>query len=188
MDNERDDNGQQWQEQEAEELEFYQKPSSGHQEHRLHDGIVLYQHKQEINMDNDLNSLSFTQLVPTQSQFLKKDDVGEDGVILTIKGFSRESIKGDNGDEEKVVMHFIEEGYKPMVLNNTNAAVLGKITGASVAGEARGKRIVVYDDPSVSFGGKVTGGLRLKRVQGQPAAPRAARKPDQVGQDDDIPF
>ena len=125
-------------------------------------------------MNNDLNSLSFTQLVPTQSNFLKKDDVGEDGVILTIKGFAHETIKGDNGDETKVIMHFVEEGYKPMVLNSTNATVLGKITGAATAGEARGKQIVVYDDPSVSFGGKVTGGLRLKRVQGAPAAPRAA--------------
>jgi len=123
-------------------------------------------------MNQDINALSFTQLVPTQSNFLKKDDVGEDGVILTIKGFAHEIVKGDNGDETKVVMHFVEEGYKPMVLNSTNAAVLGKITGAATAGEARGKRIVVYDDPSVSFGGKVTGGLRLKRVQGAPSAPR----------------
>jgi hypothetical protein len=125
-------------------------------------------------MNNDLNSLTFGQLVPTQSNFLKKDDVGEDGVILTIKGFAHETIKGDNGDEEKVIMHFVEEGYKPMVLNSTNATVLGKITGAATAGEARGKQIVVYDDPSVSFGGKVTGGLRLKKVQGAPAQPRAA--------------
>lgn len=142
-------------------------------------------------MNNDLNSLSFTQLVPTNSNFLKKDDVGEDGVILTIKGFAHETIKGDNGDETKVVMHFVEEGYKPMVLNSTNAAVLGKITGAATAGEARGKQIVVYDDPSVSFGGKVTGGLRLKRVQGAPApaAPRTASRPAQADPfDNSAPF
>lgn len=126
-------------------------------------------------MNNDLNSLSFTQLVPTQSNYLKKDDVGEDGVILTIKGFAHETIKGDNGDETKVIMHFVEEGYKPMVLNSTNSVVLGKITGAATAGEARGKQVVVYDDPSVSFGGKVTGGLRLKKVQGAPSQPRQAK-------------
>lgn len=151
--------------------------------------VVAHQPQQEINMNQDLNSLSFTQLVPTQSKFLKKDDVGEDGVILTIKGFTQETIEGDHGDETKVVMHFVEEGYKPMVLNSTNAAVLGKITGAATAGEARGKQIVVYDDPSVSFGGKVTGGLRIKRVQGAPApaAPRAAR-PAPVDAFDQTPF
>ena len=140
-------------------------------------------------MNNDLNSLSFTQLVPTQSNYLKKDDVGEDGVILTIKGFSHETIKGDNGDEVKVIMHFAEEGYKPMVLNSTNSVVLGKITGAATAGEARGKQIVVYDDPAVSFGGKVTGGLRLKKVQGAPSAPKQASRPTPADDfKNDVPF
>jgi len=139
-------------------------------------------------MNNDLNSLSFTQLVPTQSNYLKKDDVGEDGVILTIKGFAHETIKGDNGDETKVIMHFVEEGYKPMVLNSTNSVVLGKITGAATAGEARGKQVVVYDDPSVSFGGKVTGGLRLKKVQGAPSQPRQAQQPASDNFDNSPPF
>jgi hypothetical protein len=130
------------------------------------------------NMSNDLNSLSFAQLVPTNSNYLKKDDVGEDGVILTIKGFKQETLKTDQGDETKVVMYFMEEGYKPMVLNTTNATILGKITGCQTAGEARGKQVVVYDDPTVSFGGKNTGGLRLKKVQGAPSAPKQAAKPD----------
>lgn len=138
----------------------------------------------------DLNSMSFAQLVPTNSNYLKKDDVGEDGVILTIKGFKQETIKGDSGDETKIVMYFMEDDYKPMVLNNTNATILGKITGCQTAGEARGKQVVVYDDPTVSFGGKNTGGLRLKKVQGAPTAPRAASKPSQSADPfaDDAPF
>jgi hypothetical protein len=135
-------------------------------------------------MSQDLNSLSFAQLVPTNSNYLKKDDVGEDGVILTIKGFKSEVLKTDSGDEQKVVMYFMEEGYKPMVLNTTNATILGKITGAQTAGEARGKQVVVYDDPTVSFGGKNTGGLRLKKVAGAPAAPKQANKaPDPFSED-----
>ena len=120
--------------------------------------------------------MSFAQLVPTNSNYLKKDDVGEDGVILTIAGFKQETLKTDTGDETKVVMYFQEEGYKPMVLNTTNATILGKITGCVTAGEARGKQVVVYDDPSVSFGGKATGGLRLKKVVGSPQSPRVAFK------------
>ena len=122
----------------------------------------------------DLNSMSFAQLVPKVSNFLSKEDAGEDGVILTIKGFTMETVKGDDGDEQKVAMHFVEDGYKPMILNNTNSNILAKITGAATAGEARGKQVVVYDDITVSFGGKVTGGLRLKKVAGAPAAPRQA--------------
>lgn len=144
-------------------------------------------HEKELKMTQDLNSLSFAQLVPTNSNYLKKDDVGEDGVILTIRGFKQETLKTDTGDETKVVMYFAEEGYKPMVLNTTNATILGKITGCATAGEARGKQVVVYDDPTVSFGGKNTGGLRLKKVQGSPSAPRQAQ-PTQSDPFDDAPF
>jgi hypothetical protein len=141
----------------------------------------------KMNQQTDLNSLSFAQLVPTNSNYLKKDDVGEDGVILTIRGFKQETLKTDTGDETKVVMYFMEEGYKPMVLNTTNATILGKITGCQTAGEARGKQVVVYDDPTVSFGGKNTGGLRLKKVQGAPAAPKQAAKTADPF-DQDVPF
>lgn len=127
-----------------------------------------------MNQQTNLNSLSFAQLVPTNSNYLKKDDVGEDGVILTIRGFKQETLKTDQGDETKVVMYFVEDGYKPMVLNTTNATILGKITGCQTAGEARGKQVIVYDDPTVSFGGKNTGGLRLKKVQGAPSVPKQA--------------
>jgi len=34
--------------------------------------------------------------------------------------------------------------------------------------EARGKKIVVFNDPTISFGGKITGGIRLKKVAGTP--------------------
>lgn len=135
----------------------------------------------------DLNSLSFAQLVPTNSNYLKKEDVGEDGVILTIRGFKQETLKTDSGDEQKIVMYFMEEGYKPMVLNTTNATLLGKITGCQTAGEARGKQVVVYDDPTVSFGGKNTGGLRLKKVSGAPSAPKQAAKVIDPF-DEDAPF
>ena len=141
-----------------------------------------------MNQATDLNSLSFAQLVPTNSNYLKKDDVGEDGVILTIRGFKQETLKTDTGDETKVVMYFAEEGYKPMVLNTTNATILGKITGCQTAGEARGKQVVVYDDPTVSFGGKNTGGLRLKKVQGAPSAPKQAAPASNAIDPFDAPF
>jgi hypothetical protein len=122
---------------------------------------------------NALDSLSFDQLVPSDSKYLRKDDVGEDGLILTIAGFSREVVKGDDGDEDKVVMHF-EEAVRPMILNKTNSQLLSAITGAKVAGDAKGKKLVVFNDPSVSFGGRVTGGIRIKRIPGPARAPATA--------------
>lgn len=134
----------------------------------------------------DINSMSFDELVPSNSKYLSKSDVGEDGLVLTIKGFRMEILKSDDGDEEKMVMHFAED-VKPMVVNRTNAQLIGVATGARNVGESKGKQIVVYNDPTVGFGGKITGGLRIKRVGGAPkTAPRAANAGRQPGSDDDL--
>jgi hypothetical protein len=134
----------------------------------------------------DLNNMSFDQLVPSNSKYLTKDDAGEDGIILTIKGFRMETLKSDEGDEEKMVMHFVEN-VKPMILNRTNAQLVGVCTGAKTAGEARGKKIVVFNDPTVGFGGKITGGLRIKKVAGQPK-PAPAQAAGESFDDSEIPF
>lgn len=133
---------------------------------------------------SDINSMSFDQLVPSKSKYLSKGDVGTDGMILTIRGFRVETIENDDGDEEKTVLHFMEKDIKPMVLNRTNAQLVGIATGAATAGEAKGKQIVVYSDPTISFGGKVIGGLRIKKVGGAPKPVAAS------GEDfsDEIPF
>ena len=133
----------------------------------------------------DLNALSFDNLVPSESKYLAKGDVGEDGLILTIKGFRMETVKGDGGDEDKVVLHFRED-IKPMIVNRTNSQLLAIATGAKVAGESIGKQIVVYNDPTVSFGGKVTGGLRIKKLSGAPRPAPAATEHDPFK--DDVPF
>ena len=133
----------------------------------------------------DINEMTFDELVPSQSKYLAKNDVGEDGLILTIRGFRREEVKGDDETELKVVMYFVED-VKPMILNRTNAALLAGATGVAKAGEAKGKQIVVYNDMSVSFGGRVTGGLRIKRIAGAPkTAPKSAPG---SSLDDEIPF
>lgn len=130
-------------------------------------------------MSTDINSLSFDALVPSNSRYLGKADVGEDGLILTIKGFRMETLKGDDGDEDKMVMHFMED-VKPMVINRTNSQLIGIATGTNKVGDAKGKQIVVYNDPTVSFGGQVKGGLRIKKVAGAPRpATSAARSIDQ---------
>jgi hypothetical protein len=139
-------------------------------------------HEKELKMN--INDMSFDQLVPTDSKYLKKDDVGDDGVILTIKGFKFETVKGDNGDEQKLIMYF-EEEYNPMVINRTNAQLLASSTGASKSSEAVGKQIVVYNDATISFGGKVTGGIRIKKLAG---APKQANKRDLSDIESDVPF
>lgn len=154
--------------------------AQGHEQHVQH----KLKHEKELNM-NDINDMSFDTLVPTDSKYLRKEDVGEDGVILTIKGFAQETINGDDGDELKIVMHF-NENYNPMIVNKTNSQLIPLATGATKTGEAVGKEIVVYNDPTIAFGGKITGGLRIKKLQGAPK--QAAKAPDISDVDSDIPF
>jgi len=39
----------------------------------------------------DLNSMTFDQLVPSESKYLRKEDVPEEGVDLTVRGSSARS-------------------------------------------------------------------------------------------------
>lgn len=137
-------------------------------------------------MSANVNDLSFDELVPSKSKYLSKADVGEDGLVLTIKGFRMETIEGDDGQEDKMVMHFIED-VKPMVLNRTNSQLVAVATSASKVGDAKGKQIIVFNDPTVGFGGKITGGLRIRKVGGAPKqAPRPSSTGRQPGADDDL--
>ena len=79
---------------------------------------------------------------------------------------------------------------KPMILNRTNASLIPVVTGARTAGEAKGKKVVVFFDPTVSFGGKAVGGLRLKRIPGPPRAPGTPKAPPPPAEDfnDEIPI
>jgi hypothetical protein len=158
------------------ELQYYQTVMQ--EQERLDCDLNNNQHEPELKHEKELkmnlNEMSFDQLVPTNSKYLKKEDVGDDGVILTIKGFKQEMVEGDNGDEQKLIMYF-EENYNPMVVNRTNAQLLAIATGAANAGEARGKEIIVYNDPTISFGNKVTGGIRIKKLAG---APKSVQKTD----------
>jgi hypothetical protein len=129
----------------------------------------------------NVNDMSFDELVPSKSKYLAKGDVGEDGLILTIKGFRMETLEGDHGDEDKMVVHF-QGDVKPMVLNRTNAQLIAVATGASKAGDAVGKQVVVYNDPTIAFGGKITGGLRIRKITG---APRSVKADDF---NDPVPF
>jgi hypothetical protein len=125
----------------------------------------------ELNV-KEIKDMSFDELVPVKSEYLAKTDVGSDGIVVTIKGFRMETLKGDDGDEDKMVMYFAEPEVKPMVLNRTNSLLIPVVTGATKTGDAIGKRIRVINDKTIAFGSKITGGLRIR----------------EVGKDDKVPF
>ena len=108
------------------------------------------------------------------SKFLKQSDVG-DGVLVTISAVTQENVAKEGAEQEmKWALHF-DEFEKPMVLNSTNGQLIAKATGIENDIEIGwvGKKIVLFNDPNVSFGGKITGGIRVRapRVQTEKPLP-----------------
>lgn len=120
-----------------------------------------------------------------QSKYIKKEDVGQ-GKLVTIADLQEQNVAmEDQPPELKWVMHF-HEFQKGMVLNWTNVQLIAKALGTEETDEWKGKKIVLFEDANVSFGGKLTGGIRVRAARLKPdTQTEEPKKPDF---DDDIPF
>ena len=96
-----------------------------------------------------------------ESRFLKKEDCGP-GILVTIRECSQQNVAKEGVEPEmKWCLHF-DEVDKPMVLNSTNAQVIAIVCQSEETEAWVGKKIVLYSDPSISFGGKLVGGIRAR--------------------------
>jgi hypothetical protein len=96
------------------------------------------------------------------SKFLRKEDVGDDDIAVTIKAVSLEDMPGDSGDK-RWVLHF-RELPKGMVMNSSTIKVCEKAFGTHTDNWTGGK-VSLYVDPNVQFKGQVVGGLRLRPLR-----------------------
>jgi hypothetical protein len=124
----------------------------------------------------------------TQSKYLKQDDAPDD-TIVTIQKVGQANIAKEGAPQEFKWMIRFHEFDKPMVLNRTNIALLGKFLGDDTD-DWVGKQVVLYNDETIQFEGKITGGLRFKRVKAsKPAKPAPPMMEDEdKEQDSDVPF
>lgn len=104
-----------------------------------------------------------------QSRFLTKSDVGT-GVLATIKEIFQDNLAMDNEPEDLAWCIQFAELEKPMVLKSVNAQLIAKALNSEETDDWIGKKIVVYEDPSVVMKGKVVGGIRCRAPRGQAAA------------------
>ena len=132
-----------------------------------------------------MQDVSLDSLVPTKSDYLSKEDVGEAGRNLTIAGFKIESVGSGNEAEDKCILVFQETDVKPMIVNKTNMARIKHVTGAETTGQARNKVINVYNDPMIEYQGKLTGGTRVRPASTATLEPQSAPMPDDLS---DLPF
>lgn len=124
-----------------------------------------------------------------ESKFLKKEDVsGERGVLVTISACQQANVAMPGADPEMKWTLSFQELDKPMVLNSTNIHMCAKACGSDNTDDWMGKKVVLYEDPNVSFGGKLVGGIRLRapKTQAAPLVPQRKAPLPQGGPFDDL--
>jgi len=105
------------------------------------------------------------------SSYLKQSDFNEDGFIVTVKHIKHENLAKENEPTEMKFVLFFAEFEKGLVLNSTNITSLAKACNSDNTDEWLGQEVIVYVDANVNYGGKTTGGLRIKRhASAQPKA------------------
>ena len=113
-----------------------------------------------------------------QSRFLTRADVGK-GTLVTIKECFQDNIAKEGAAEELRWCLAFDELEKPLVLNSTNGQIIAQITRSEESDAWTGHKVVLYDDPSVSFGGKLVGGIRVRAPRNQ-TAPKPVVAPAKV--------
>ena len=100
-------------------------------------------------------------------KFMDKNYLGSwdvpDGehLVLTIDHVEQNDVKNERGSERKLTIHFAERGYKPMILNTTNAKRIGKVAGSNKVENWENLRIAIYTEKVTAFGG-TTDALRIR--------------------------
>ena len=123
------------------------------------------------------------------TKYLKKEDF-PNPVVATISRVTKENVALPNQPKKERGVAYFTEYEKGMVLNATNLKRAAKALGSDETDEWVGKKIVIYVDEDVEFGGEIVGGLRLKAHRVTPetrtVTQRTGGKFDDM--DSDIPF
>lgn len=124
-----------------------------------------------------------------ESKFLKQNDVGR-GALGTVDQVVQMNVAKEGADPELKWCLIFTDIDKPLVLNATNIQLAEKVFGSDDTDHWKGKRIVLYADPNVSFQGKLVGGIRLRAPKPSAAPPPPPPPPVPTSDltDDDIPF
>lgn len=127
-----------------------------------------------------------------ESKYLKQSDI-MDEAIVTIRKVGKANIAKEGDEPEYKWLIRYDEFDKPMVLNKTNIKRLAKACESDDSDGWVGKRVRLYVDPDVEFGGETVGGLRISAQKILPKSEKAAevaeaKKGHFDDMKDDIPF
>ncbi len=105
-----------------------------------------------------------------ESKFLKQEHVGK-GLLLTVVGVEQRNVAKEDEEQEKKWCLLFEEEDKPLVMNQTNIQLAEMIFGSDDTDHWTGKKVVLYVDPTITFGSKVVGGIRMRKPKAAAVAP-----------------
>src|SRR5664280_2846710 len=115
------------------------------------------------------------------SQYLSAKDIGDRKIRTKVAKVRQAELRGNDDKKKTKFVLFLESIDKPMVVNATNKNALVDALGRAPA-KWIGATIGLYVDPTVTFAGKVTKGLRLRVLSSAPAtAPKPAPTPAPPG-------
>jgi hypothetical protein len=124
-----------------------------------------------------------------ESKFLKQADVSSP-VLWTVQGCERHNVAKEGAEPEHKWCLSFQECDKPLVLNRTNIQLCERVFGSDDTDHWIGKKLVLYVDPNVSYGGELVGGIRVRAPKVKAAAAPAPPPPVVAEELDDesIPF
>lgn len=89
---------------------------------------------------------------------------GSERIVLTIKRAEQNMSAGLAKNSDHNIIHFVEPGYKPMLVNTTNAVVIESLCGSEYIADWPGLMIELYTiDGIEAFGAIHDGVLRISR-------------------------
>ena len=129
-------------------------------------------------MEQMLNdSMSLDDAVPSNSKYLAKEDVGQ-GMLVHISHMTLDDVESDNVVNRLAVLHFHGD-VKPLILKKTNKELLKLATGESTIAGIRNKQVILFNDPTIIFQGRLVGGIRIRSPHQQPTPQVTGTMPNQ---------
>lgn len=95
------------------------------------------------------------------SRFIKSNDV-EQPVLVTINGVKKTNVAKENEPPEEKYLLTFSDFNKPLVLNVTNINLCAVACKSENTDDWIGRQIVLENDPTVMYGGRLTGGVRIR--------------------------
>jgi hypothetical protein len=96
-----------------------------------------------------------------KSKYLNKADLADGPAVVTVDSVLDEEVGEER--EIKPVLYFRED-VKPWIANMSGLEDIAAISGSEDTDDWAGTRLEIYVDPSIKFGGKRVGGIRVRAL------------------------